>query len=419
MNILLLGGGGREHALAWAIGQNPACGRLVVAPGNAGIGAMAETAALDPCDAVAVLALAREMAADLVVIGPEAPLAVGVSDALRAEGFPTFGPSQAAARLEISKAFTKEVAAAAGAPTAAHGHFTEAAAALAFVRGKGAPIVVKADGLAAGKGVTVAATQAEAEAAVKAIFTAPGGSAVIEEFMAGEEASLFVLSDGTHALAIGNAEDHKRAFDGDLGPNTGGMGAISPSTLLTPELEALAMERIVRPCLAEMRRRGTPYQGVLYAGLMIGEEGPKLVEFNARFGDPEAQVLALRLGGQMLDLMLDCARGDISRTRVSFAPDHAVTVVMAARGYPGQFARGEPIRGLDTAGGATVFHAGTVAGPGGAILSNGGRVLNVTARGASLAEARAAAYAALDRITWPGGFARRDIGLRALARLKG
>jgi phosphoribosylamine--glycine ligase len=340
-----------------------------------------------------------------------------VADVLRAAGVTTFGPGRAGARLEASKAFTKEVCAACGAPTAAGQAFTDPDAARAFVAAQGAPIVVKADGLAAGKGVTVAATEAEAVAALDAIFAAgPGARAVVEEAMAGEEASLFVLADGEALLPIGTAQDHKRAFDGDRGPNTGGMGAYSPAPVMTPEVTEAALDRIVRPTLAEMVRRGTPFQGMLYAGLMIDGGAPRLVEYNVRFGDPEAQVLALRLGGQLLDACLACAEGRLGEARVNFADDHALTVVLAARGYPGDYARGEPI-GLPQIDDPLVqiFHAGTRRADG-RLLSNGGRVLNVAARGPSLAAARDLAYAAVARVDWPGGFHRTDIGWRALGR---
>ena len=420
MNILILGGGGREHALAWAVKQNPKCDRLIVAPGNAGIAALAECADLDILDGAAVVAFCAENAVDFVIVGPEAPLAAGVADATRAAGILTFGPSTAAARLEASKAFTKEICDACGAPTAAYARFTDAAAARDHVEAQGAPIVIKADGLAAGKGVVVAMTVAEALTAVDDIlggqFGTAGAEVVIEEFMAGEEASFFILTDGVNALPIGTAQDHKRAFDGDLGPNTGGMGAYSPAPVLTDAVQAQAMAEIVLPTIAEMARRGMPYQGVLYAGLMIEDGRARLVEYNARFGDPEAQVLMMRLGAQALDLMLASAEGRLDEARVTWAEDHALCVVMAARGYPGDYAKGSVIGGLDGLpedSRRMVFHAGTRA-DGAAILAHGGRVLNVTARGATLAEARAEAYAMVDRIDWPGGFCRRDIGWRAL-----
>jgi phosphoribosylamine--glycine ligase len=416
MNILILGGGGREHALAWAFAQNPKVDRLWCAPGNAGIAEEATCVALDILDGDKLVGFCAENAIDFVVIGPEAPLAEGVADVLRAAGIPTLGPSRAAARLEASKAFAKEICAACGAPTAAGQTFTDPAAAHAWVDAQGAPIVVKADGLAAGKGVTVADTVAQAHAALATIFAeGPGARVVIEEFMPGEEASLFVLTDGTHCLFLGTAQDHKRAFDGDRGPNTGGMGAYSPAPLMTPEVTEAALDRIVRPTLAEMARRGTPYQGVLYAGLMVADGEPRLVEYNVRFGDPEAQVLAMRLGAQLLDACLAAATGTLAGARVNFADDAAMTVVMAADGYPGDVTRGEPIALAETDDPRVkVFHAGTRLADG-RLVSNGGRVLNATARAPTLAEARTLAYAALDAIDWPGGFARRDIGWRALA----
>jgi phosphoribosylamine--glycine ligase len=417
MNILILGGGGREHALAWAFAQNPKCDRLFCAPGNAGIGEEATCVALDILDGGKLLEFVRENDVEFVMVGPEAPLAEGVADALRAGGVATFGPGREAARLEASKAFTKEICAACGAPTAASETFTDADAAHAYVAATGAPIVVKADGLAAGKGVTVAESVAEAEAALDAIFAeGPGARVVIEEFMTGEEASLFVLADGAELLILGTAQDHKRAFDGDKGPNTGGMGAYSPAPVMTPEVTERAIAEIVRPTLAEMVRRGTPYQGVLYVGLMIEAGAPRLVEYNVRFGDPEAQVLAMRLGAQLLDACLACATGGLGEARANFAADHAMTVVIAANGYPGEVQRGEAI-GLAEAADprVKVFHAGTKTVDG-ELVSNGGRVLNATARAASLAEARALAYGAAQAVDWPGGFFRRDIGWRALAR---
>ena len=416
MNILILGSGGREHALAWAAKQNPRVDRLMVAPGNAGIAGVAECAALDVLDGAAVAAFCAEQAVDVLIVGPEAPLAAGVADAARAAGITTFGPSAAAARLESSKAFTKEICDACGAPTAPWARFDDARAARAHVAAQGAPIVVKADGLAAGKGVVVAQTVPEALAAVDAMLAVPGGSVVIEAFMRGEEASFFVLCDGLEALPFGTAQDHKRAFDGDAGPNTGGMGACSPAPVLTEALQAQVMDRIVRPTLAEMARRGTPYQGVLYAGLMIDGGEARLVEYNVRFGDPECQALMMRLGAQALDAMLACAEGRLSQARVDWADDHALCVVMAARGYPGDHATGTPIRGLDALPGDSrrmVFHAGTALQDG-QVVATGGRVLGATARGATLAEARDAAYAMVDAVDWPEGFCRRDIGWRSI-----
>jgi phosphoribosylamine--glycine ligase len=420
MNILILGSGGREHALAWAVKQNPKTDRLIVAPGNAGIAMLAECADIDILDGAAVVAFCEENAIDFVIVGPEAPLAAGVADACRAAGLLTFGPSAAAARLEASKAFTKEICDACQAPTAAYARFTEAAPARAYIRAQGAPIVVKADGLAAGKGVIVAMTEAEALAAIDDMFGgefgAAGAEVVIEEYMTGEEASFFVLTDGTHALPIGTAQDHKRVGEGDTGPNTGGMGAYSPAPVLTDAIQRQALDEIVLPTIREMARRGTPYQGVLYAGLMIQNGKARLVEYNARFGDPEAQVLMMRLGAQALDLMLATAEGRLDTVQVNWAEDHALTVVMATQGYPGHYAKGSQIRGLEELPEDSrhmVFHAGT-AERDGRIIASGGRVLNVTARGASLREARDAAYALVDRIDWPAGFCRRDIGWRAL-----
>ncbi len=417
---MILGGGGREHALAWAVLQNPKCDRLIVAPGNAGIDAIAECASLNIEDGEAVVGFAVEESIDFVIIGPEAPLAAGVSDALSAAGILVFGPSAAAARLEASKAFTKEICDACGAPTAAWARFSDAQAAHAYVAAKGAPIVIKADGLAAGKGVVVAETVAAAQAAIDDIlggaFGAAGAEVVIEEFMTGQEASFFVLSDGNTVLPIGTAQDHKRIGDGDTGPNTGGMGAYSPAPILSDKVAARALDAIVKPTIAEMARRGTPYVGVLYAGLMIENDTPRLVEYNARFGDPETQVLMMRLGGQALDLMLACAEGRLADMQVTWADDHALSVVMASKGYPGAYAKGSVIGGLDRLVADShhmVFHAGTKA-EGGVIRADGGRVLNVTARGATLSEARARAYAMVDAIDWPDGVFRRDIGWRAL-----
>jgi phosphoribosylamine--glycine ligase len=420
VNILILGGGGREHALAWAVLQNPKCDRLIVAPGNAGIDMIAECAALDIENGEAVVGFAVEESIDFVIIGPEAPLAAGVADALAEAGILVFGPSAAAARLEASKSFTKEVCDACGAPTAGWARFTDAAAAKDYVAAEGAPIVVKADGLAAGKGVVVAETVAEAQAAIDEMFGgafgAAGAEVVIEEFMGGEEASFFVLSDGETVLPIGTAQDHKRIGEGDTGPNTGGMGAYSPAPVLTEAVAARALAEIIEPTVAEMARRGTPYRGVLYAGLMIEGGVPRLVEYNVRFGDPECQVLMMRLGGQALDLMLACAEGRLAEMAVTWAEDHAMTVVMAAKGYPGSYGKGDVIGGLDGLPEDShnmVFHAGTVARDG-AIVANGGRVLNVTARGATLQEARDRAYAMVEAVDWPGGIYRRDIGWRAL-----
>ena len=420
MNILILGSGGREHSLAWAVLQNPKCDKLVVAPGNAGIAQIADCASIDINDGGTVVEFAERNNIDFVIVGPEAPLAAGVADRLREAGILVFGPSKAAAALEASKAFTKEICDACGAPTAAYGHFTDAAAAKDYVRAQGAPIVVKADGLAAGKGVIIAETLAQAEAAIDDMFGgefgAAGAEVVIEEFMEGEEASFFVLCDGENVLPIGTAQDHKRVGDGDTGPNTGGMGAYSPAPVLTDAIAERALAEIIRPTMAEMARRGTPYQGVLYAGLMIEDGAPRLVEYNVRFGDPECQVLMMRLGAQVLDLLLAAAEGRLEGTRVNWAEDHALTVVLAAAGYPGDYQKGSVIGGLETIvqdSSNMVFHAGTALRDG-KIVAAGGRVLNVTARGTTLARAQAQAYAMVDAIDWPQGFCRRDIGWRAL-----
>lgn len=420
MNILILGSGGREHALAWAFKQNPKCDRLIVAPGNAGIAQLAECADIDILDGAAVVGFCEENAIDFVMIGPEAPLAAGIADATRAAGLLTFGPSAAAAQLEASKAFTKAICNACHAPTADYAHFTDATKAKAYVHQQGAPIVIKADGLAAGKGVIVAMTLTEALSAIDDMFGGEFGTAgaevVIEEFMTGEEASYFILTDGTHALPIGTAQDHKRVGDGDIGPNTGGMGAFSPAPCLTDAIAARAMREIVEPTIKEMARRGTPYQGVLFAGLMIENGQARLVEYNARFGDPETQVLMMRLGAQALDLLLACAEGRLSEAQVNWADDHALTVVMAANGYPGTYAKGSQIHGLDALPEDSfhmAFHAGTAA-INGQITANGGRVLSMTARGDTLQKAQTRAYAMVDAVQWPQGFCRRDIGWRQL-----
>jgi phosphoribosylamine--glycine ligase len=376
--------------------------------------------ALNPENSADVLSFVRENDISFVIIGPEAPLAIGVADDLRDAGVLTFGPSKAAARLEASKSFTKEICDAANAPTAAYGHFYDAESAKAYVREQGAPIVVKADGLAAGKGVIVAMDLETALSAIDDMFSGTFGGAgaevVIEEFMEGEEASYFILCDGKNVLPVGTAQDHKRVGEGDTGPNTGGMGAYSPAPVLTDEIAERALNEIVRPTVAEMERRGTPYQGVLYAGLMIKDGQPRLVEYNVRFGDPECQVLMMRLGAQALDLMLATAEGRLDAVQVNWADDHAMTVVMAANGYPGSYEKGNVIGGLETLADDSFhkcFHAGTKA-DGGNTLANGGRVLSITARGDTLKDAQERAYSELDKVDWEGGFYRRDIGWRAL-----
>jgi phosphoribosylamine--glycine ligase len=420
INVLLIGAGGREHALAWKIAQSPLLAKLYAAPGNPGIGEHAELAGLDVADSAAVCAFCRHRAIDLVVVGPEAPLVAGLVDDLAAAGIPAFGPGRDAARLEGSKGYTKDLAAAAGVPTAAYCRFADRAAARAHVEAHGAPVVVKADGLAAGKGVTVAATLAEALAAVDACFAgalgAAGSAVVIEDCLVGEEASFFVLADGETALPLPTAQDHKRVGEGDSGPNTGGMGAYSPAPVMTPAMVERTLAEIVRPTLAAMAARGTPFRGVLYAGLMITAAGPKLIEYNVRFGDPEAQVLMMRLDSDLLELLHAAAHGRLAGVTPRWRDEAALTVVIAARGYPGAHASGSPIRGIERAESlpdVKVFQAGT-ARRGGALVAAGGRVLDVTARGRTIAEAQARAYAAVDVIDWPEGFCRRDIGWRAV-----
>jgi phosphoribosylamine--glycine ligase len=420
--VLLIGGGGREHALAWKLRQSPLIGRLYCAPGNAGIAAVAESVALDAADHDAIIRFCKEGAIGLVVIGPEAPLVAGLADDLEAAGIKVFGPSREAARLEGSKGFTKELCAAYGIPTPAYRRFADAASAKAYVAKQKLPIVVKADGLAAGKGVIIAATREEAESAIDACFSGAFGSAgsevVIEEFLDGEEASFFALSDGKTALALATAQDHKRAFDGDRGPNTGGMGAYSPAPIMTRALSARVMEEIILPTVRAMSARGTPFKGVLYAGLMIVDGAPKLIEYNVRFGDPEAQALMLRLKSDLFPALLALAEGRLADIALDWHDDAALCVVMAARGYPGAYVKGSEIRGLEDAGrepNVQIFHAGTRR-EADCILADGGRVLGVTARGDTIAKAKARAYAAIDQIDWPGGFYRSDIGWRALPR---
>jgi phosphoribosylamine--glycine ligase len=422
MNVLLIGSGGREHALAWAILASPLLGKLYCAPGNAGIAEVAECVALNVADHAAVIRFCREKRIDLVVVGPEAPLVAGLADDLAEARIKVFGPSGAAAQLEGSKGFTKDFCAEHGIPTAAYANFDSLAAALAHIETQPLPVVVKADGLAAGKGVTIAETREAAVAAVEACFSGAlgDGGVVIEEFLEGEEASFFALVDGGHALALASAQDHKRAFDSDKGPNTGGMGAYSPAPLVTPEIARRAMDEIIWPTVKGMAARGMPYRGVLYAGLMITDSGPKLIEYNVRFGDPEAQVLMLRLKSDLLSALLATADGVLNAFDVRWHDDAAIVVVMAANGYPDNYAKGSEIRGLDAAReveGVEVFHAGT-ARDGGRLVAAGGRVLNVAASGRTIAEARERAYAAVARIDWPGGFYRSDIGWRALQREK-
>jgi phosphoribosylamine---glycine ligase len=422
MNILLLGSGGREHALAWKMVASPLTDRLICAPGNAGIARETECVALDFADHAAVIAFCRANGIDLVVVGPEAPLCAGIVDDLEAAGIKAFGPSKAAAQLEGSKGFTKDLCRANHIPTAAYERFRAAEPAKAYIAAHGAPIVVKADGLAAGKGVVVAQSVAEAQAAVDMMFSGSlgeaGGEVVIEEFLDGEEASFFALCDGTTAIPLTTAQDHKRAFDGDQGPNTGGMGAYSPAPNIDAALSARVMAEIIEPTLRAMRAMGAPYKGVLYAGLMITRDGPKLIEYNARFGDPETQVLMLRLMSDLVPALLASRDGQLKSFDLRWYPAPALTVVMAAKGYPGHYARGSVIEGLEDAAkveGVQIFHAGTMA-DGTKILANGGRVLNVSAIGKTVKQAQARAYEAISRIRWPEGFYRHDIGWRAIER---
>jgi phosphoribosylamine--glycine ligase len=427
MNILLLGSGGREHALAWKMAASPLTERLYCAPGNAGIAQEAECVPLDLADHAAIVAFCREHRVDLVVVGPEAPLCAGIVDDLESAGIKAFGPTRAAAALEGSKGFTKDLCRANGIPTAAYARFKDAAGAKAHIRSYGVPIVVKADGLAAGKGVVVAQSEAEAEAAVDMMFAGDifvsnpgeaGGQIVIEDFLDGEEASFFALCDGETAIPLATAQDHKRAFDGDKGPNTGGMGAYSPAGNVDPAMSARIMNEIIAPTMRAMKAMGRPYKGVLYAGLMITAEGPKLIEYNARFGDPETQVLMPRLMSDLVPALLASRDGVLKAFDLRWYAEPALTVVMAAKGYPGNYARGTVIEGLGEAAaveGVEVFHAGTKA-EGGRILANGGRVLNLSAMGKTVREAQARAYEAIARIRWPEGFYRHDIGWRAVER---
>ncbi|MFA6116228.1 MAG: phosphoribosylamine--glycine ligase [Sphingomonas sp.] len=420
MNVLLIGSGGREHALAWRLAQSPRLGKLFAAPGNPGIAEHAELAPLDPADHRAVIDFCHRHSIGLVVIGPEAPLVDGLGDNIRMMGIPVFGPNKAAAQLEGSKGFTKDLCARADIPTAGYARVTSRDGAQAALGDFGLPVVVKADGLAAGKGVTVAMTRDEAEAALDDLFAVRGAEAVIEEFLDGEEASLFVLTDGEAILLFGSAQDHKRVGDGDTGPNTGGMGAYSPARVLTPDLEQQAIDEIVLPTVAAMKAAGTPFSGVLFAGLMLTADGPKLIEYNARFGDPECQVLMTRLEDDLLEVMLDTAEGRLAdRAPLRFSPDTALTVVMAAKGYPGTPETGGAIAGIDAAEalGARVFQAGTRLDDG-KLVASGGRVLAVTATGPDIASAQADAYRAVDAIDFPTGFSRRDIGWREVARTR-
>jgi phosphoribosylamine--glycine ligase len=422
MKILLLGGGGREHALAWKIAASPLTTKLWCAPGNAGIAREAECVPVDLTDHAAVIALCKKLAVDFVVVGPDNPLVAGIVDDIEAAGFRTFGPNKTAARLEGSKGFTKDLCRKYGIPTAAYERFTAAAAAKAYVRAQGAPMVVKADGLALGKGVVVAQTIEEAEAAIDMMFSgglgAAGTEVVIEEFLSGEEISFFALCDGETAIPMTSAQDHKRAFDGDKGPNTGGMGAYSPVPVFTKDLERQTMDAFVLPTLHAMKETGSPFKGMLYLGLMLTAQGPKLIEYNVRFGDPECQVMMLRLMSDLVPALIASRDGQLKNFDLRWYDETALVVVMATKGYPGSYGKGSVIEGLDAASaldGVEIFHAGTKA-EGGRITANGGRVLGVCATGKSVAEAQARAYAAVDKIDWPEGFCRRDIGHLAIGR---
>jgi len=422
MNILLLGSGGREHALAWKIAASPLVAQLYCAPGNAGIAKECDVVALDPADHAAVIAFCKANKIDLVVVGPETPLCAGIVDDLTNAGIKAFGPSKAAAQLEGSKGFTKDLCKANNIPTAAGERFNDAESAKAYVQARQVPLVVKADGLAAGKGVVVPDSVGATITAIGDIYRGDlgqlGTKVVLEEILMGEEASFFALCDGETAIPFASAQDHKRVSDGDEGPNTGGMGAYSPAPVMTPEISRRTMDEIVLPTVRAMKARGTPYKGVLFAGLMITAQGPKLIEYNVRFGDPECQVLMLRLMSDLVPALLACCDGMLKHIDLRWYPDAALTVVMAAEGYPGNYSKGSSIEGLDAAAaveGVEIFHAGTRA-EGGRILANGGRVLNVSALGKTVAQAQARAYQAVDRIRWADGFCRRDIGFRAVAR---
>ncbi|MBM3952159.1 MAG: phosphoribosylamine--glycine ligase [Rhodospirillales bacterium] len=425
MKVLVIGGGGREHALCWAIAKSPRCAKLFCAPGNPGIGKLAECVEIATEDLDGLVAFARERAIDFVVVGPEAPLVAGLADRLTDAGIAVFGPSGAAAAIEGSKTLMKDLCAKYGVPTAEYARFDEPDAAKEYIRARGAPIVVKADGLAAGKGVTVCQNVNEAYAAIDHVMTeqafgASGDEVVIEQYLEGEEVSFFALVDGTRAIPFGACQDHKARDDGDKGPNTGGMGAYSPTPLITPALEREIMARCILPMAKGLVAEGKPFRGVLFAGLMMTADGPKVLEYNARFGDPECQVLMPRLQSDALEVLHACATGRLERVAVAWRPETALAVVMAAKGYPGAYEKGTEIHGLDEAEeieGVHVFHAGT-SRANGRLLAVGGRVLAVTALGATVADAQRNAYRAVDRIRWPGGFCRRDIGWRAI-RLAG
>ena len=420
INILLLGSGGREHALAVKLAESPRCGELFIAPGNGGTLEVGENVALDENDPAAVAEFARETNCGLVVIGPEAPLVVGVADAVRAGGIPCFGPGEAGAQMEGSKKFSKELMVRANIPTAAYGDFTDEESALAYVREQGAPLVVKADGLAAGKGVVVATELAEAEEAVRACFSGAFGDAgqtvVVEECLTGPECSLLAFTDGKTVRPMATSQDHKRALEGDRGPNTGGMGVYSPVPIVT-EAEHAEMERIMEATVAELAAEGIDYRGCLYGGFMLTPEGPKVLEFNARFGDPETQVILPRLENDLVEVMLACANQTLDQIELSWRPEWAVSVVLTSAGYPGSYEKGKVITGIEDAAameGVTVYHAGTAVNEAGELVTAGGRVLDVTALGETFEAARDLAYAACEKIDFEGKTLRRDIGLRAL-----
>jgi phosphoribosylamine--glycine ligase len=422
MNVLLIGSGGREHALAWALMASPLLNKLYCVPGNAGIAELAECMAFDPADHAKVIELCKAKSIDFVVIGPEAPLVAGLGDDLGRAGIRYFGPTKAAAQLEGSKGFTKDLCRELSIPTGDYRRFSDARTARDYVATQALPIVIKADGLAAGKGVVIAHTLADAEAAIDACFAgafgAAGAEIVIEEFLEGEEASVFALVDGTHVLPLATAQDHKRVGDGDTGPNTGGMGAYSPAPVMTQEMTQRVMDEIIRPTVAGMAKRGTPFKGVLFLGVMITKDGPKLYEYNVRFGDPECQVLMMRLKSDLLAALLATADGVLGSFDLRWHDDPALCVVMASKGYPGDYVKGTEIKGLEAASaveGVEIFHAGTTR-EGSRLLATGGRVLAITARGRTVAEAQARAYAAIAKIDWPDGFCRHDIGWRAIAR---
>jgi phosphoribosylamine--glycine ligase len=424
MKILVVGSGGREHAICWAIARSPLLGKLYCAPGNAGISSVAECLPIPADNIPALLTACKTYDIDFVIVGPEQPLSLGLADAVREAGIPCFGPSKLAAELESSKGFMKDVCARAGVPTAAYKRFTDAPAARAYVHEQGAPIVVKADGLAAGKGVTVARTVEEAIAAIDdamvgQVFGASGAEIVIEECMEGEEVSFFALSDGQTVQFFATAQDHKAVFDGDKGPNTGGMGAYSPAPIINDVMNKRIMREIIEPTVEEMAKMGRPFTGVLFAGLMMTKTGPRLIEYNARFGDPETEVMIPRLQTDLLALLYACAKGMLDGITIKWQDRAALGVVMAANGYPGDYQKGSVIGGLDNAAAvedAIVFHAGTARNAAGDVTANGGRVLCVTATAPTIAEAQKRAYQAVDQIDWPEGFCRRDIGWRAVGK---